>query len=189
MRFSTLFIFAICFPWYSALAQTTTCTTIIEHKETDAGNPWVTVNDNVMGGLSAGGSTLGKGILTFAGSTNTSGGGFSSVRLKVAPGIMADASKINVTMNRDARDYSITMRTNVTLNGSRIAFRGPIVGSPIGEWGSGTLFFDSLKASFRGRAVENAVFDPAEVVELGLIIYDGKDGPFEMQVKRIEACK
>lgn len=189
MPIYALVIFAMFFPGYSALAQTTTCTTFIEHSETDADNPWRTVNDNVMGGLSSGGATLSNGVLTFAGNTNTNGGGFSSVRLKVSPGLMAEVTNIKVYMNRDAREYSLTMRTNVTLNGSRIAFRGPIVGSPVGEWGYGNLYFDSLKASFRGRAVENAVFDPAAVVELGLIIYDGKDGPFEMQLKRIEACR
>jgi hypothetical protein len=189
MRLYTLIIFVICSSGNIALAQTTYCTTLIEHNEVEADNPWLTVNDSVMGGLSSGGSTLNDGVLTFAGITNTNGGGFSSVRRHVTPGIMAGATKLKVYMNRDMREYSITMRTNVTVSGRRIAFRGPVVGSPVGEWGYGTLFFDSLKGSFRGRAIPNAVFDPAEVVELGLIIYDGKDGPFEMQVKRIEVCE
>jgi hypothetical protein len=189
MRLFTLIIVGICLYGKVALAQTINCTTIIEHNEADTDNPWITVNDGVMGGLSSGGSTLNDGVLTFSGITNTNGGGFSSVRLQVTPGIMAGATKLKVYMNRDVREYSITMRTNVNVNGYRIAFRGPVVDSLAGEWGYGTLFFDSLKGSFRGRAIPNAVFDPAEVVELGLIIYDGKDGPFEMQVKRIEVCE
>jgi hypothetical protein len=188
MRIDICVIFLVAILGSFALAQTTTCTTIIEHKKVDTENPWFTVNDGVMGGLSTGGSTLNEGVLTFAGITNTNGGGFSSVRQPVSLGIMSGARKIQIYMKRDAREYSLTMRTNVTVNGRRIAFRGALVGAPIGEWGYGTVFFDRLDASFRGRAIPGAVFDPAEVVELGLIIYDGKDGPFEMQLKLIEVC-
>ena len=38
---------------------------------------WRTVNDNVMGGRSRGGFDVDDGVLIFAGSTNTNGGGFS----------------------------------------------------------------------------------------------------------------
>lgn len=171
------------------MAESNSCITILEHRDTDTENPWQTVNDGVMGGLSSGGSILDKGVLSFSGITNTNGGGFSSVRLQVAPGVMAEANRIKVYMKRDARSYSLTMRTNVRSFGRRVAFRGPVVEAAIGEWSYGILFFDSLKASIRGQPVPNAIFDPAEVVELGLIIYDGKDGPFDMQLKRIEACK
>lgn len=82
----------------------------------------------------------------------------------------------------------MTLRTNVTSYQRRIAFRSALVGAPEGEWGDGILSFNTLKASIWGRPVPEAVFDPAEVVEIGLIIYDGNDGPFEMQLKRIEAC-
>ncbi|MEL7485448.1 MAG: CIA30 family protein, partial [Planctomycetota bacterium] len=41
---------------------------------------WIAVNDNVMGGRSSGGPAFDDGVLTFAGTTNTNGGGFSSIR-------------------------------------------------------------------------------------------------------------
>ena len=166
-----------------------TCKTLVEHSVADTRNPWVTVNDGVMGGLSDGGSDLREGVLSFTGVTNTNGGGFSSIRLPVPRGGMAGAQYLKVQMKRDARDYSLTLRTNVRSYGRRIAFRAPIVGAPEGAWGDGVLSFETLKASIWGRPVRNAVFDPAEVVEIGLIIYDGKDGPFEMQLKRIQACR
>lgn len=173
----------------TALAEPNSCTTIIEHTDSVDQNPWRTVNDGVMGGLSSGGSVLEKGVLTFAGITNTNGGGFSSIRVQVPPGIMAGAKTLSVTMHRDTRSYSLTLRTNVASYGRRVAFRAPIMDAPEGGWGQGTLQFNSLQASIWGQPVPDAVFDPAEVVELGLIIYDGKDGPFEMQLKKIEACR
>ena len=171
------------------MAETQICTTLIEHSEAETENPWQTVNDGVMGGLSSGGSSLEEGVLSFKGVTNTNGGGFSSIRLSVPRGLLAGADHLKVRMKRDARAYSLTLRTNVTSYGRRIAFRGPIIGSPEGAWGDGVLSFDTLRASIWGRAVPDAVFDPGEVVEIGLIIYDGEDGPFEMQLKRIEACR
>ena len=172
----------------SAVAQTKSCKTLLEHSEGQTENPWRTVNDGVMGGLSDGGSVLQNGALTFSGVTNTNGGGFSSIRMRTAPGAIAEADHLKIHMKRDARTYSMTLRTNVTSYQRRIAFRSAITGAPEGEWGDGILSFDTLKASIWGRPVPDAVFDPSEVVEIGLIIYDGKDGPFEMQLKRIEAC-
>ncbi|MEL6861992.1 MAG: CIA30 family protein [Pseudomonadota bacterium] len=170
------------------MAEAETCQTLLEHSVSDTANPWRTVNDGVMGGLSEGGSVLKEGALRFEGVTNTNGGGFSSIRLRLPPGVMAGASRLKVHMKRDARTYSMTLRTNVTSYNRRIAFRAPILDAPEGEWGDGILAFDTLKASIWGRSVPDAVFDPSEVVEIGLIIYDGQDGPFEMDLKRIEVC-
>ena len=43
---------------------------------------WYVLNDNVMGGRSEGTFRIEGGELDFAGSTNTRGGGFSSIRTK-----------------------------------------------------------------------------------------------------------
>ena len=171
------------------ISETDSCNLLLEHFEGETENRWRTVNDGVMGGRSDGGSVLENGTLTFSGNTNTNGGGFSSLRMRLAPGAMAGANRLKVYMKRDARTYSMTMRTNVTSYGRRIAFRAPSTGANDSEWSHGELAFDTLKASIWGRPIPDAVFDPSEVVEIGLIIYDGKDGPFEMQLKRIEACR
>ncbi|MEM6439345.1 MAG: CIA30 family protein [Pseudomonadota bacterium] len=188
MRIAILAAAAACLANGPALAETMTCKTLIEHSAADTDNPWQTVNDGVMGGLSSGGSVLSDGALLFKGVTNTNGGGFSSIRIPVERGAMAGADHLKVHMKRDVRTYSMTLRTNVTSFGRRIAFRTDIQGSPEGEWGDGVLKFDRLKASIWGRSVPDAVFDPAEVVEMGIIIYDGEDGPFEMNLSKIEAC-
>ncbi|MEM1087110.1 MAG: CIA30 family protein [Pseudomonadota bacterium] len=189
MRLALLAAAAACLATGPALAETMTCKTLIEHSTNDTDNPWQTVNDGVMGGLSSGGSVLSDGTLLFKGVTNTNGGGFSSIRIPVERGAVAGADHLKVHMKRDARTYSMTLRTNVTSYGRRIAFRTDIKGSPEGEWGDGVLKFENLEASIWGRSVPDAVFDPAEVVEIGIIIYDGQDGPFEMNLRKIEACR
>lgn len=165
-----------------------TCRILVEHSETDTQNPWDTVNDGVMGGKSSGGSSLQDGVLVFSGVTNTNGGGFSSIRMDVPRGAMSGADEIRLQMKRDARAYSMTLRTNARSFGRRIAFRGPIEAAPEDEWGTGVLKLSNLEASIWGRSLPNAKFEADEVTEIGLIIYDGEDGPFEMQLKKIEAC-
>lgn len=171
------------------MAKEESCTTIIAHSSEETQNPWQTVNDGVMGGRSVGGSKLDGGVLSFSGVTNTDGGGFSSIRLSIPRGALAGADYLKLDMKRDARAYSMTLRTNARSFGRQIAFRGPIRDAPVSAWGDGFLLFDTLQASIRGRAIPNARFDPGEAVEIGLILYDGRDGPFEMHLKRIEACK
>ncbi|MEM1150523.1 MAG: CIA30 family protein, partial [Pseudomonadota bacterium] len=124
----------------------------------------------------------------FSGITNTNGGGFSSIRLPIARGALAGTDHVRVHMKRDARTYSLSFRTDIRRFGRPIAFRAPILDAPEGDWGDGVLFFHTLKASFDGTSISDAVFDPAEATEIGIIIYDGEDGPFEMTLKRIEAC-
>lgn len=172
-----------------ALSEVHSCSTIIDYNGEEIENPWQTVNDGVMGGLSSGGSTLDGGVLLFKGETNTNGGGFSSIRLAIPRGTLAGAEYLRVRMKTDARAYSMTLRTNARSFGRRIAFRGPVLGTSPKNWSDGVLMFDTLQASIWGRAVPNARFDPSEAVEIGVIIYDGEDGPFEMQLQRIEACK
>ena len=81
MRFSFLILMAALFAGLPVRADDMTCTTLVEHTEADTQNPWQTVNDNVMGGRSSGGSALQDGALVFTGSTNTNGAVFSSCLL------------------------------------------------------------------------------------------------------------
>lgn len=189
MRLSFLAVMVVSFfAGGAAMADQNTCAVVIEHTEADTDNPWRTVNDGVMGGLSSGGSFLQDDHLAFVGNTNTNGGGFSSIRLPVKPGALAGSDHLKLWMRPDERRYSVTMRTNVTYRGRPVAFRADVQSGAAGEWGEGILDYSDLKASIFGRAVYGAEFDPAEVREVSLIIYDGLDGPFRMDLKRIEAC-
>lgn len=171
------------------MADRAVCSVLFEVRDVDTANPWRTVNDDVMGGRSSGGSFVKDGQLSFKGETNTRGGGFSSIRLPVAAGAMAQTDYLKVSMKRDSRRYSMTLRTDITSWGRPVAFRADLRNAPDGEWGEGVLRYNELKASIRGRAVRGASFDPSEVREISFIVYDGEDGPFHLDVKRIEACK
>ncbi len=157
----------------------------IDFKSATSG--WSAVNDGVMGGKSSGGSSINQSLLVFEGVLNTDGGGFSSVRTPVSPGDLAGATGLKLRVKSDGRAYKFTMRTDKRNMFRAVSFNAGIPVSPAGEWTNVTANFDGAEASVWGRKLSGVTFDPAMVDELGIIIADGKDGPFRLEVDRITA--
>lgn len=173
-------------PIATAKTATQACTMEIGFENQTAG--WEAVNDGVMGGKSSGGSDVQNSLLVFEGVLNTDGGGFSSVRTPMQPGDLAGAKGLTLRVKSDGRAYKITMRTNKRNKFRAVAFNADIPVTPAGEWTTVTADFSGVKASVWGRPLSNVTFDPAKVDELGIIIADGKDGPFRLEVDRIKSC-
>ena len=157
----------------------------IDFKSNTSG--WSAVNDGVMGGKSSGGSQVDKSLLVFEGVLNTDGGGFSSVRTPVDPGDLAGATSLKLRVKSDGRAYKFTMATNKTNLFRAVSFNVDIPVTPAGEWAEVTADFGAVNASVWGRKLSGVEFDPAKVKELGIIIADGKDGPFRLEVDWIKA--
>lgn len=149
---------------------------------------WEAVNDGVMGGKSSGGSSVENSSLVFAGVLNTDGGGFSSVRTPMTRGDLAGSSGLTLRVKSDGRAYKLALQTNKKNLFRSISFNLNIPVTPAGEWQEITAKFEDVKASIWGRSLSNVEFDPAKVKELGVIIADGKDGPFRLEVAWIKSC-
>ena len=149
---------------------------------------WRAVNDGVMGGLSSGGPRFENGQMIFQGVINTNGGGFSSVRSTVPKGALSNASGIRLRVRTDGRDYKLTLRSSAAWRGRRVSFQAPIPPSKAGEWTEVSVPFSDLRGTIFGRAVRGAEFDKDAVVELGIILADGRDGPFRLDVDWITNC-
>ena len=149
---------------------------------------WRAVNDGVMGGLSSGGPRFDNGQMIFQGVINTNGGGFSSVRSSVPKGALSNASGIKLRVRTDGRDYKLTLRSSAAWRGRRVSFQAPIPPSKAGEWTEVSVPFSDLRGTIFGRAVRGAEFDKDAVVELGIILADGRDGPFRLDVDWITNC-
>lgn len=149
---------------------------------------WRAINDGVMGGLSSGGPRFADDKMIFEGIINTNGGGFSSLRVPVEAGALAEASAVKLRVRSDGRAYKMTFRTNVTWRGRRISFQAPIPQTKSGRWEDVTVPFSDLGGTIFGRRVKGAKFDRREVVEMGIILADGRDGPFRLEVDWIADC-
>ena len=165
------------------------CPMKIEINENNGPDIWRAINDGVMGGKSSGGPEFTDKAMIFKGVINTNGGGFSSIRADAEPGSMADYDGIRLSVKSDGRQYKMTFRTDETHRWRRVSFQGEIPLTAPGEWSDVYVAFDDLKASLFGRSLRGKNFDKNNIREIGIILADGKDGPFELQVNQIAFCR
>ena len=148
---------------------------------------WYVQNDNVMGGRSEGGfETKEQGELIFAGSTNTNGGGFSSIRTQPFQLDLSKYDGIQLRVKGDGRRYTWQLQTNARNRGYPVSYWAEF-DTPDGEWGIVNIPFSRFYPQFRGFKLDGPELDTSEITELGLYIYDKKDGPFELRLDSIEA--
>lgn len=158
--------------------------------ETDAGiKPWYIVNDGVMGGKSVGEASFDLSTMTFAGTINTDGGGFSSVRMNMDPGTLRGVKAIRFHAMPDGRDYTLLVEDNWGERRFRVSHRKPLAFGKAGAWNTVTVELDDLIPSFRGRRVDAEPLKKDLAVTLGITLNDGEDGPFELQIDWIDLVK
>ena len=149
---------------------------------------WFVVNDDVMGGRSSGGFELNDGNLMFTGSTNTLGGGFSSIRSRGPRMDLSEFSGIRLRVRGDGRQYSWQLRTNAMYRGRELGFWSEFE-TTAGQWLEIDLPFADFVPKFRGNELEVAPPNPAHIGGMGLMIADGKDGPFAIAVDSVQAYR
>ena len=143
---------------------------------------WHTVNDNVMGGRSQGLVHIDDGILQFEGALNTNGGGFASIRRSIEPGTFSHAAGLVLRVKSDGRGYRLTLRGEQQFRGRAVSYQANFPTLPKGQWRDIRIEFDALKPSLFGQPVAVAPLSLASVGSIGIIIADGIDGPFKLQV-------
>lgn len=158
---------------------------LISFQSPDEARAWRTVNDNVMGGRSQGGSVIEDGQLVFAGVINTNGGGFSSVRREMQPGALEGTQGLVLSVKSDGRGYRLIAQTSARFRGRYVSYQAPIPVTPKGEWTAVRVAFSDFVPSVFGRTVPASVFSPEELTELGFIIADDVDGGFALSVRSV----
>lgn len=147
---------------------------------------WYVQNDNVMGGRSQGGFETEPGQLLFAGSTNTRGGGFSSIRTRPFKLDLSAYDGIELRLKGDGRQYIWQLQSDARYRGFRISYWAEF-DTRDGEWHSVRIPFAKFYPQVRGFKLDGPEFDPSQITEFGLYIYDGKDGPFELRLDSVQA--
>ncbi|MEM8620046.1 MAG: CIA30 family protein [Actinomycetota bacterium] len=164
------------------------CVRIADFDDLDS---WVIVNDGVMGGRSAGQAAVDDSVLRFSGSVVTAGGGFTSIRLGLAGGELAGSDRLRMRLRPDTRTYGLTLADDQTINGRRIAHGADLPGADeLDDDGFAIveLPYSELEPTVFGQLVLAEPFRPDAASEIGIIIADGVDGPFALDVDWIDAC-
>ena len=149
-------------------------------------NNWRIINDWVMWWLSQWIYIIENDKLRIFGNINTDGGGFSSIRTEVDEWLLDDVNYIKVILQGDERKYKITFRDNNIrwiIHQTNIDFKKKWTFEEI------DIPLSELTATFFGNRVNASEFKKNRVREIGFIISDWVNGPFEIQVESIEFCK
>jgi len=150
---------------------------------------WLTVNDNVMGGISKGEvSPTYDGCLLFSGSLSLeNNGGFASIRSRPADFGLGESDGIRIRVKGDGRTYQFRLRRDRSLDGIAFKYEFTTVEN---KWIEVDLPFSSFIPTYRGRKLTDVEpLNPADIRQLGFLIADKEAGPFELTVDRIVAYK
>jgi NADH dehydrogenase [ubiquinone] 1 alpha subcomplex assembly factor 1 len=145
---------------------------------------WRTVNDNVMGGRSVGDFEVGDKKLHFKGRTNTNGGGFSSIRASAQTLNLDGAKGFRLKLKGDGRKYTFRLRKR----NSWVSYWSEF-DTDDNEWQTVELKLEDFWPNWRGRKVYAPKIKGSQIGELGIMIYDGKDGAFSLDVASIVAYR
>lgn len=168
-------------------SQTSACTMSLDFSDEAEITSWQTVLDGVMGGRSTGVRFVEDDHIVFKGIINTNGGGFSSIRKPMQPGTLAGADRLTLKLRQDGRDYKLSFRTSARWRGRIVNYQVAIPPTPKGEWATVEISLENMQTYFHGAPVPAAAFEASDVWQMGVILADGVDGPFTLDIAAI-AC-
>ena len=150
---------------------------------------WFIVNDNVMGGRSSGGPTFTDSAMVFEGEINTDGGGFSSVRVQLGLGTLEGFTELMVRARTNGRAFKLILEDGLPTRDRRVSQQGALTFDAADDWQTATVRFDELEPKIFGRSVQSDPFRADLATQLGVMISDGIDGPFRIEIDWIDACR
>jgi len=156
----------------------------------DTALSWYRLDDGVMGGQSqtTHSSSQDTGALDFKGEINTSGGGFCTIRSKIANGLPADAIAIRLKLTGDGKTYILLLSDGLKYRMGSISWQADIPTEADGREQTVTILLSDLKPRSGGapRKINLADVKPliaADMKEIGVMLSlklsDGSDNPKE----------
>jgi NADH dehydrogenase [ubiquinone] 1 alpha subcomplex assembly factor 1 len=168
-----------------------TCRRLTDFDDSDLNGGWAVVNDGVMGGRSRGAIEFTDSAMRFRGDVVTAGGGFTSVRLQLTGDELTGSDSLVLRVRSDERTYGLTLQDTAQTgrrsisHGADLTINGP---ADADRWQTAITSHNELLPSVFGQPLDAPGFDPDQAVEIGIIISDGIDGPFNLEIDWIDAC-
>jgi NADH dehydrogenase [ubiquinone] 1 alpha subcomplex assembly factor 1 len=121
--------------------------------------------------------------LVFSGSTNTNGGGFSSIRTNPIDFYFKDKTGLHIRYKGDGRTFKLGVR----MEGKSVSYRSDFTSG--NGWQEVRVPFHEMDVSWRGRPLSKDEHPllKSKIHSIEFMIYDKKDGPFKLQVDWIKS--
>ncbi|MCG8598687.1 MAG: CIA30 family protein [Verrucomicrobiales bacterium] len=160
--------------------------TVTEFDSQTADLDWRIVNDGVMGGLSKGNVEISdSGVMTFSGDLSLqNNGGFSLVRSRKVDLNLSNDLGMLLKVKGDGRTYELRLESDARHRGRVVSFSGKFA-TKAGQWMQVKVPFSEFRGGWRGMDLPDAVLNPAAIEQVGIILADKKEGPFELEVDYI----
>lgn len=157
--------------------------TLLRFDDPDSLQPWTTVDDAVMGGVSRSHLRWTEKTLRFEGTVSLEqNGGFCSARNE-GRWDLSGASELIWTLRGVPRQFQATLRTAEIPESA--SFRHPFEPQPE-ELQPLSFQLDDFRLFRRGRKLsDEARIDPAQILSFGILLADKSDGPFWLELAQI----
>jgi monofunctional biosynthetic peptidoglycan transglycosylase len=156
--------------------------TLFKFTGESAAKPWLSSNDGVMGGRSAGSATIADDGMHFSGTLSLeNNGGFSSVYTR-GNFDLSDAEGVRLRVLGDGRTYQLRFHSDAIFReGWAVNFAADFQ-TTAGEWIEVFVPFDELEQSWRGRELSGYTFNAKDIRRIALMLADKQAGPFSLWV-------
>ncbi len=165
-------------------------TYIIDDFDSEIEQNWRIINDGVMGGRSESRFFLSKsGTAIFEGNISLeNNGGFASVQ-KNRSLKLTGYNRIKIYYKGDGRTYKFRFWTSENGEIHDFSYHTEFHTS-INKWEVLDIPFTEFQPFFRGVPVMDVPgFNPAKIQRYGFLISDKQDGPFRLEIDKVQAFK
>lgn len=147
-------------------------------------NPWVSVNDSVMGGISTSSMIYTDQGLRFSGNVSLeNNGGFASVRRLISLNLPVDHHLI-LSVAGDGNTYQLRFRTERGFDG--VAYSASFA-TQANITTQHVFTLDDFKPVWRGRSVPNRPkLTWQDVIQMGFMLSDKQSGEFVLDIVDID---
>lgn len=158
----------------------------IDFGKTTGGQNWMIVNDDVMGGLSNSTAELTDSTLIFKGTLSLkNNGGFASIRSKMSSLDLSGFTTVKIKFKSSGRNFDLNLATSELYYKPNYKHQ---FGSTTGVWEIVTLELSDFKQYTMGRVSGPNIGkkDLENILRIGIMLSDKKEGPFEIEIDYIE---
>lgn len=162
---------------------------LIDFSNESVADQWISVNDNVMGGISEGKFRItDNNTLVFSGNLSLeNNGGFASIRTRPADLNLDGCDKIGLRLKGDGRTYYFNLMTSSRSAAS--SYRAAVQ-TQKDTWQNVQISLKDFVYTSFGRIIAGVAPVKAEDIRsVGFTLSDKKPGPFQLEISEITVLK